>query len=188
MYGLLESTLACSGAAHFTKGTLRSLCNSVTRESITDDIGKTMRLLHGMQRDDPNFSVSVLSDDENRIVAMMWCSSKNKIDYADFGDVVTFDTTYRTNMYNMPFGLFVGVNSHFQSIIFAAVLLTSETNNSFTWAFETFLTFMRGKEPATILTGKSKSVLTNTLSYVDSVLTTLHYSCRPVPRDGGRNP
>lgn len=123
LYGLLESTLACSGGAHFTKGTLRSLCNRITREAITDDIGKTMRLLHVMQREDPNFSVSVLSDNENRIEAMMWCTSKNKIDYADFGDVVTFDTTYRTNMYNMPFGLFVGVNSHFQSTIFSVCCL-----------------------------------------------------------------
>jgi hypothetical protein len=46
--------------------------------------------------------------------------------YKYFGDVVTFDTTYRTNLYDMPFGLFVGVNNHFQSIILGGVVLRDE--------------------------------------------------------------
>ncbi|XP_022853627.1 protein FAR1-RELATED SEQUENCE 5-like [Olea europaea var. sylvestris] len=32
--------------------------------------------------------------------------------YKEFGDVVTFDTTYLTNKYDMPFAPFVGVNHH----------------------------------------------------------------------------
>jgi hypothetical protein len=39
---------------------------------------------------------------------------------------VTFDTTYITNLYDMPFGLFVGVNNHFQSIIFGGVMMRDE--------------------------------------------------------------
>jgi hypothetical protein len=76
------------------------------------------------------------------------------VDYASFGDVVTFDTTYRTNLYNLPFGLFVGVNNHFQSIIFAGVLLTEETIGAFQWTFRNFVAAMGGMAPQTILTGK----------------------------------
>jgi hypothetical protein len=36
--------------------------------------------------------------------------------------ILTFDTTYISNMYDMPFGLFVGVKNHFQSIILGGVL------------------------------------------------------------------
>lgn len=48
-----------------------------------------------------------------------------------FGDVVTFDTTYRTNLYDMAFVLFVGVNNNFQSIILAGVLMRDEQVESF---------------------------------------------------------
>jgi hypothetical protein len=67
--------------------------------------------------------------------------------------VVTFDTTYRTNQYNLPFGLFVGVNNHFQSIMFGGVLLTTEKVEDFEWAFSKFAEIMGGKQPHTILTG-----------------------------------
>jgi hypothetical protein len=43
----------------------------------------------------------------------------------------TFDTTYRTNLYDMPFDLFVGVNNHFQSIIFGGVMMRDEKKESF---------------------------------------------------------
>jgi hypothetical protein len=61
---------------------------------------------------------------------------------------------YRTNLYNLPFGLFVGVNNHFQSIIFGGVLLTEETIDAFKWTFRNFVSMMGKDAPQTILTGK----------------------------------
>jgi hypothetical protein len=68
-------------------------------------------------------------------------------------DAITFATTYKTNWYDMPFDLFVGVNIHFQSVLFAGVLMTYETTNSFKWIFKEFAKMMGGREPPTILTG-----------------------------------
>ncbi|XBJ09130.1 hypothetical protein VPH35_014264 [Triticum aestivum] len=48
------------------------------------------------------------------------------LQYGFFGDFITFNTTYGTNLYDMPFGLFVGVNNNFQSIILASVLMRDE--------------------------------------------------------------
>lgn len=48
IYGMLESTIGETGATHFTKSKLRSLCDRISRESAADDIGKTMRLLQRM--------------------------------------------------------------------------------------------------------------------------------------------
>jgi hypothetical protein len=75
--------------------------------------------------------------------------------YAHFGDAITFDTKYRTTLYDMPFGLFVGTNNHFQSVILGGVLMRYETEESFKWVFNEFVTLMGGKAPCTILTGNT---------------------------------
>ncbi|XP_021321752.1 protein FAR1-RELATED SEQUENCE 5 [Sorghum bicolor] len=97
-------------------------------------------------------------DEGGRIVHMLWCTGKNQQNYDRFGDAMTFDTTYRTNLYNMPFGLFVRVNNHFQSVVFGGVLLTSEKTEDFEWAFANFKDIMKGKEPMTILTDQCQAM------------------------------
>jgi hypothetical protein len=59
----------------------------------------------------------------------------------------------------MPFGLIVGVNSHFQSVIFAGVLLREEKVENFEWLFREFVKMMSGKNPLTILTGNPFAII-----------------------------
>ncbi|XP_057492460.1 protein FAR1-RELATED SEQUENCE 5-like [Actinidia eriantha] len=72
--------------------------------------------------------------------------------YHYFGDVVTFDTTYRTNKYEMPFAPFTGVNHHLHSIQFGCALLQDEAEVTFLWLFETWLEAMGGRAPTSIIT------------------------------------
>ncbi|KAF2927005.1 hypothetical protein DAI22_06g170103 [Oryza sativa Japonica Group] len=44
--------------------------------------------------------------------------ASSQAEFADFGDAVTFDTTYKTNIYEMPLAMFVGANHHMQSTLF----------------------------------------------------------------------
>jgi hypothetical protein len=37
----------------------------------------------------------------------------------------------------MPFGLLVGMNNHFQSIIFGGIMMRDEKKESFDWFFKT---------------------------------------------------
>ncbi|KAL6657673.1 hypothetical protein ACP70R_005453 [Stipagrostis hirtigluma subsp. patula] len=149
---ILQSGGSMSVEHAFRKESIRSLSARMAQESIREDISKTIKLLQEMKETDPSLTVAVEVDDDGRICTMLWCNGKNKQDYVDFGDVVTFDTTYRTNLYNMPFGLFVGVNNHFQSVIFGGVLFSRETTKAFEWAFSTFVKTMGGAAPRTILT------------------------------------
>jgi hypothetical protein len=135
------------------KEVVRTLCARLAQENIKDDIGKIMKLLNEMKEKDSEMAIKVQTDSEGRIKSMLWCTGKNRADYNHFVDVVTFDTTYRTNLYNLPFGLFIVVNNHFQSIIFGGVLLTYEKTEDLAWAFSNFIQIMEGKEPITILTG-----------------------------------
>jgi zinc finger SWIM domain-containing protein 3 len=87
------------------------------------------------------------------------------MDYACFGDAVSFDTTFQTNKFEMPFAPLLGTNYHKQTIIFGAALLYNETIPSFIWLFETFLTAMSGKHPSTIFTDQD-AAMAGAIAYV----------------------
>jgi len=48
-------------------------------------------------------------DVEEKITNIFWADAQMINDYGYFGDVVTFDTTYKTNKDYRPLGVFVGL-------------------------------------------------------------------------------
>lgn len=152
---IMGSIIGPTGEAPWSKNSISNLCKRIAKEQRAFDVKKTLEVFKDLKKQDLGFQCSFEYDRKNKIKTMMWCSGKSRSQYACFGDMVTFDTTYCTNIYKMPFGIFVGVNNHFQSIIFAGVLMTDETADSFEWVFNEFVVLMGGKRPQTILTGMS---------------------------------
>ncbi|KAI8546262.1 hypothetical protein RHMOL_Rhmol07G0103100 [Rhododendron molle] len=70
-----------------------------------------------MHKDNSNFFYAIYLDEDNRLRNVFWADAYSRELCKEFGDVVTFDTTYLVNKYNMPFAPFVGVNHHGQSIL-----------------------------------------------------------------------
>jgi hypothetical protein len=120
-----------------------------------DDVLKLLSFFGEMKAINKEFFFDFELDDEDQIKNIFWANASCRGAYQDFGDCITFDTTYRTNQYLMPLGVFVGVNHHLQSTIFACTLIREETEKSFQWIFQTFLRCMNNKHPMVILTGTS---------------------------------
>ncbi|KHN08282.1 Protein FAR1-RELATED SEQUENCE 11 [Glycine soja] len=56
------------------------------------------------------------------------------------------------NSYEMPLGIFVGMNNHGKTILFGCALLRNETTSAFRWLMmKTFISLMKNP-PKTILT------------------------------------
>ena len=72
---------------------------------------------------------------------------------------MTFDTTYLTNRYDMPFAPFVGVNHHGQSILFGCGLISNEDTKTFVWLFEAWLNCMSSNPPNAIITDQDRAML-----------------------------
>lgn len=70
--------------------------------------------------------------DEGLQLKNLFCAdNRRRLAYKEFGDVVTFDTTYLTNKYDVPFVPFVGVNHHIQSTLLEYGLLSNKNTDTF---------------------------------------------------------
>ncbi|XP_074352951.1 protein FAR1-RELATED SEQUENCE 5-like [Apium graveolens] len=87
-----------------------------------------------------------------RVQGLVWVDPRSMNAYKNFGDVVTFDSTDRTNRYCMPFIPIMGVNHHYQNILFGFALVSDETEASYKWVLRTWLETVDNKPPQTIIT------------------------------------
>ncbi|XP_014506873.1 protein FAR1-RELATED SEQUENCE 5-like [Vigna radiata var. radiata] len=106
-----------------------------------------------------DFYYDIALDEGNRICSVFWADTRTRVACEEFGDVVSFDTTYLTNKYDMPFAPFVGVNHHGHSILLGCGLLSSEDTVSFVWLFESWLRCMGHKAPNGIITDQCRAMV-----------------------------
>ena len=132
----------------------------INREIKGTDMTKVLDNFRKKKSEDPTFFYKFELDDENRMKNIFWRDGSSLKYYADFGDCVSFDTTYMTNRYRLPFAPFVGITGHAQTCIFGCAFLKDETIATFKWLFETFLESMGGKHPQTIITDQDKAMKT----------------------------
>jgi hypothetical protein len=85
--------------------------------------------------------------------SIFWSHASQRAEYVDFGDIITFDTTHKTNSKKMPLTMFVGCSNNLKNVSFGQALLRDETTDTFRWLFESFKNCMGGRQPFVILTG-----------------------------------
>ena len=79
-------------------------------------------------------------------------------DYKIYGDVVIFDTTYRTNRYNLICGPIVGINNHWNIVMFGYAFIADEKVESFYWVLPNFKKVMNDKSPTLIFTDQDDAM------------------------------
>ena len=83
------------------------------REMAYGQAGSMLMYFQEKIAENPSFQYALHMDREEQIANIFWVDAKMLTDYAYFGDVVSFDTTFGTNKKSRPFGVFVGFN-HFR--------------------------------------------------------------------------
>ncbi|XP_021774234.1 protein FAR1-RELATED SEQUENCE 5-like [Chenopodium quinoa] len=111
------------------------------------DAQTLVNILIEEQKEDPNFYFRVKFDKEGRISNIFWRYAMMLEDYKIYGDVLVFDTTYRTNRYNLICAPFVGIDNHWKNCMFACAFVGNEKTESFVWFLETFKKSMEFQPP-----------------------------------------
>ncbi|XP_038708509.1 protein FAR1-RELATED SEQUENCE 5-like [Tripterygium wilfordii] len=143
----------------FLERDTRNLISKVRRMRLGEgDAVAVQNYFLKMQSNNEGFFSLIDWDDDGRLKNVFWADPRSRAAYKEFGDVVTFDTTYLTNKYDMPFAPFVGVNHHGHSILLGCGLISSEDTETFVWLFRTWLACMGGVAPQGIITDQDRAM------------------------------
>ncbi|XP_039024264.1 protein FAR1-RELATED SEQUENCE 4-like isoform X2 [Hibiscus syriacus] len=117
-----------------------------------------LELLMQMQEENPKIFYAVDLNEEHRLRNVFWVDAKGMEDFSNFGDVVSFDTTYFTNKYKIPLVLFSGINHHIQPTLLGCALIADETVYTFLWLMQTWFIAMGERAPGVMLTDQNNAI------------------------------
>lgn len=124
------------GLLPFIEKDVRNLFTRIRKQDEVNDATHILRYCELSKEENCKFRYAFTLDDQRKLEHIFWSSAHCFEWYQRFGDVVVFDTTYKINAYEMPFGIFVGVNNHGKTVLFGCALLRNETTSAFQWLFK----------------------------------------------------
>lgn len=126
--------------------------DDILNEKRDNDVVELVDVCRATKERDPEFVYDITTDENENVDNIAWSYGDSIRAYNMFGDVVYFDTSYRSIANGMIFGAWFGFDNNGKTILFGCTLLQDETTRSFVWALQTFVHFMKGRYPLTILT------------------------------------
>ncbi|KAL5541713.1 hypothetical protein UlMin_009423 [Ulmus minor] len=91
-------------------------------------------------------------------MSIFWADGRSRFSCSQFGDAIILDTSYRKSISLVPFATFIRINHHKQSVLFGCAVITNESEESFTWLFQTCLRAMSGLHPLSIIADQDKAI------------------------------
>ncbi|XP_015950052.1 protein FAR1-RELATED SEQUENCE 5-like [Arachis duranensis] len=157
-YLALANEVGGSSNLSFSEKDVRNYITSNLRCSDDNaDFNEMMNYFLRMKEINPNFFYAIDVDDANKFRSALWVDARCRASYEYYGDVVSFDTTYRRNRHGLPFASFVGVNHHGKSTLLGCALLGNEEIPSFEWVFTQWVRCI-GTAPKGIITDQCKAM------------------------------
>ncbi|XP_028077119.1 protein FAR1-RELATED SEQUENCE 2-like [Camellia sinensis] len=140
-------------------------CEAKRRLEINDEAGiGVARNFHSIVVEAGRYEALTFDerDARNHIESMrrlrLGADARSRVTYKAFGYLVSFDTTYLTNKYDMPFALFVGVNHHGQSILLGCGMSCNESTETFVWLFREWLSCTSDAPPKAIIMDQCRAM------------------------------
>lgn len=124
------------GYLPFTEKDVRNLLQSFRKVDPEDESIDLLRMCRNIKERDPNFKYDFTLDSNNTLENIAWSYASSIQSYEIFGDAVVFDTTHCLTAFDMPMGIWVGVNNYGMPCFFGCVLLREENVRSFSWALK----------------------------------------------------
>ncbi|XP_066358193.1 protein FAR1-RELATED SEQUENCE 1-like [Miscanthus floridulus] len=80
------------------------------------DLEKLFQFFRECKTSNEYFYFDVDFDPKTKVLrSIFWSHASQRVECKDFGDVITFHTTHKTNRKNMPLGMFVGANNNLKN-------------------------------------------------------------------------
>ncbi|GKA10244.1 FAR1-related sequence 5-like protein, partial [Tanacetum coccineum] len=121
------------------------------------DVEMVVELLMNKKEYINGFSCDYFTNDDGNLSGLFWADEVAKHNYLSFGDVISFDATFRSNKYKMVFVPFTGIDNHHRSVTLAAALLSNETAESYGWLLRAFKKAF-GREPMVVVTDQDPAM------------------------------
>nr|GEW13681.1 FAR1 DNA binding domain, zinc finger, SWIM-type, MULE transposase domain, FHY3/FAR1 family [Tanacetum cinerariifolium] len=112
---------------------------------------------YGVKSLDVDISEHSKVRDDDQLVGVFWADEEAIRNYSTFGDIVSFDATFRSNKYQMVFLSFTKINHHNRCITFASGFLADETARAYIWLLKEFKEAF-GKDPEVVVTDQDPSM------------------------------
>ncbi|XP_051213437.1 protein FAR1-RELATED SEQUENCE 5-like [Lolium perenne] len=148
---------------------------TINEDQTHKDMSKLLSHFARIKKEDPDFYFNLHTDHADKVDRIFWVDGPAIAAYKNYSDCLSFDTTYMTNMYNMPFAPFIGINRYCQGIQLGCGFLKNENVESFVWLFQEFLEAMGGLQPQNFITDQDAAMRSAILAEFPNCC---HRNCR----------
>lgn len=110
--------------------------DALLNEKRENELLELLEMCKAMAKSDSEFVFDYTRNENGKVENISWAYGDPIRAYSVFGDVVSFDTSYRSITYGLLLGVWFGMNNHGKAIILSCALLQEENSHAFSWALQ----------------------------------------------------
>ncbi|GKC95521.1 FAR1-related sequence 5-like protein [Tanacetum coccineum] len=136
-HNLYSSFKGSSSLVHGTQTEFKNFTRGVNCFIGDSDAQMLITRLEERQEFTKDFSFDYFVEDAE-LCGLFWADEVVKCNYKEFGDIISFDATYKTNKYKRVFVPFTAIDNHRRSVTVSLGLLKKETAEAYGWLLRAF--------------------------------------------------